>query len=67
MMNKMKKIGFLVTSKKIKPNQKKTVPYLVKKGCSHPLNVKKVAKLLYMMLKSNYVDIIFPLCWVQFC
>lgn len=39
----------------------------MEKGCSHPFNVKKVAKLYYVVLKSNYVDIIFPLCLVQFC
>lgn len=52
-------------SKKSKQIRKKTP--LTEKGCSHPLNVKKVAKLQYVVLKSNYVDIIFPLCWVQFC
>lgn len=64
----MKRTGFLVTSKK-NPNQtrKKPGPYLAEKGCSHPLNVNKVAKLLYVVLKSNHVDIIFPLCLVQFC
>lgn len=67
-MNKMKRTGSPVTRKrKTKPNQKKAVPYLVEKGCSHPLNDKKVAKLLYVVLKTSYVDIIFPLCWLQFC
>lgn len=67
-MNKMKRIGFLVTSKNSKPNQKKSrAIYLVEKGCNHPLHVKKVAKLLYMVLKSNYVDIIFPHYLVYFC
>lgn len=51
--------------KKSKKIRKKTS--LIEKGCSHALNVKKVAKLWYVVLKSNYADIIFPLCWVQFC
>lgn len=68
-MNKMKRAGFLVAIKKIKTNQKKKKQQNqpTEKGCSQTLNVKKVAKLQYVVLKSNYVDIIFPLCWVQFC
>lgn len=64
-MNKMKRVGFLVTLKK--KNQNEPEKKIIEKGCSHPLNVKKVAKLYYVVLKSNYVDIFFLLCWVQFC
>lgn len=53
--------------KKSDQTRKKTVLHLVEKGCSHPLKAKNVAKLLCVVLKSNYVDIMFPLCWVQFC
>lgn len=45
-------------------NTQNTAPYLIKKCCSHTLDVEKGVKLVEAVLKSNCVDIIFPLCWL---